>query len=103
MDDGLIDGVAAMTKFVNLCIAGARACAWAAGCMGARVGCMAQRCMGACSQQHAGACAAAACSRQRPCSTQPPAPLQHAAASAAAACSREGRSMRPAARPAALP
>jgi hypothetical protein len=24
MDDGLIDGVAAMTKFVNLCIAGAR-------------------------------------------------------------------------------
>jgi hypothetical protein len=28
MDDGLIDGVAAMTKFVNLCIAGGRQKCW---------------------------------------------------------------------------
>jgi hypothetical protein len=87
MDDGLIDGVAAMTKFVNLCIAGARACAWAAGCMQGPA-------------LHAWPSAAWAHAAS---STQPPAALQHAAASAAAACRREGRSMRPAARPAALP
>jgi 5-methyltetrahydrofolate--homocysteine methyltransferase len=28
MDDGLIDGVAAMTKFVNLCVSGGLVCPW---------------------------------------------------------------------------
>lgn len=39
MDDGLIDGVAAMTKFVNLCIAGA-VCCGAAGGRGAFLSCV---------------------------------------------------------------
>lgn len=34
MDDGLIDGVAAMTKFVNLCISGGQVVACPGRCWG---------------------------------------------------------------------